>query len=69
MATWVKCREWLDLGDRGDVLHINLDNVAYMVGGNDQTSLFMVGMSDENALQVLEAPDEIIKQSVSGGGR
>lgn len=64
MATWVKCLE--DDGVTSDtdasVVHINLDNVAYMVGSSSGTAIFFVGRSEteDDTINVRETPEQIL---------
>ena len=56
MPTWVKCTEIDET-----VLHVNLDNVLYLVRNNRTTKIYLAGRPEEEALEVIEMPDDIIE--------
>jgi hypothetical protein len=66
MGNWIRCIE-LEQNvhrDHSPVLHINLDNVRFMIGCSDGTILHFgpekVHPEEDDAIKVHETPEEIL---------
>ncbi len=62
MASWVRCVEYevgVDPSFCAQLL-VNLDTVRFMVRGADSTRITFVGDHGESAIEVQEAPEQIL---------